>query len=339
MPGVEKIATSPNKKLRDLGISFYEECYKWMGEAVLPLVEKLNKPQQDELKKQFEKMVSEGITPPKALRMTNTEESSQKEDAINEVCAKEEKEEVEKFDAFDLVDEKDCLTNYDESWAESVITAKKWSDKKSMLEAMLNDMSTTKIKPGDTSHIVTAMKKLLSDSNINVFHISIRCVGALASGLRENFSEGAKSLATQLLLKYKEKRPQIIEDITKTMTSILDSCTLVDLIECILTALGDKNPNVLKHTSAFVEMAVKQTYIDDLQDIADQILPSLISLTSHQVSEVRDSVLETLGLMKGRLGEAIVGKFISGLNPQKLTKVQEAASQVQVSKYDKSKKE
>jgi cytoskeleton-associated protein 5 len=44
MPGVEKIATSPNKKLRDLGISFYEECYKWMGEAVLPLVEKLNKP-------------------------------------------------------------------------------------------------------------------------------------------------------------------------------------------------------------------------------------------------------------------------------------------------------
>ena len=42
-----------------------------------------------------------------------------------------------------------------------------------------------------------------------------------------------------------------------------------------------------------------------------------------------------MGLLKGRLKDAIIGKFIKALNAQKTAKLEEAATEIQASKYDK----
>jgi len=44
-------------------MSVYEELYKFMKDGVLVFVDKLAKPQQEELKKVFEKLQSEGANP------------------------------------------------------------------------------------------------------------------------------------------------------------------------------------------------------------------------------------------------------------------------------------
>jgi hypothetical protein len=75
-----------------------------------------------------------------------------------------------------------------------------------MLDELISDIDTAKIKPGDTNALVSAMKKLLTDSNITVFHLSIKSIGFLAKGLRENFKEGAKTLVLPVLKKFAEKR-------------------------------------------------------------------------------------------------------------------------------------
>jgi hypothetical protein len=52
-----------------------------------------------------------------------------------------------------------------------------------MLNELIADADTVKIKSGDSSYIVTALKKLLTDSNITVFHLAIKSIGFLAKGL------------------------------------------------------------------------------------------------------------------------------------------------------------
>ena len=42
-----------------------------------------------------------------------------------------------------------------------------------------------------------------------------------------------------------------------------------------------------------------------------------------------------MGLLKGRLKDAIIGKFLKALNAQKTAKLEEAATEIQASKYDK----
>jgi hypothetical protein len=45
-----------------------------------------------------------------------------------------------------------------------------------------------------------------------------------------------------------------------------------------------------------------------------QLIPMMVSLTNHSDKDVRDAALEALGLLKGRLGEAIVGQHYKDLN-------------------------
>ena len=106
-----------------------------------------------------------------------------------------------------MADEKDCLSKYNDEWTEKVLAASKWSDKKDMLQALFEDISTTRLKPCDTTALVTALKKLVTDSNINVFHLAIKDTGLLSKGLRQNFREGAKALALPLMKRFAEKRP------------------------------------------------------------------------------------------------------------------------------------
>lgn len=49
--------------------------------------------------------------------------------------------------------------------------------------------------------------------------------------------------------------------------------------------------------------------------IYKDLVPALLKLTDHSESAVRDAMLESLGLIKGRLGEAVVGTFFKDLNP------------------------
>ena len=122
-------------------------------------VDKLAKPQQDELKKAFEKISTEGANP----IPVPAEQAGNPYQQPGNV-------EEEKFDAFDFAEEKDCLKKYDDAWCEKILGAPKWSDKKDMLTELIADIDTPKIKPGDSNALVTALKKLLTDSNITVFH-------------------------------------------------------------------------------------------------------------------------------------------------------------------------
>jgi hypothetical protein len=82
---IEVAVGSKQAAVRQSALSFYEECYRWIGESVKPAVEKLNKPQQDELEKLFNAIKEEGKPKPTPSRMTKNEEENKKQEVLEEI--------------------------------------------------------------------------------------------------------------------------------------------------------------------------------------------------------------------------------------------------------------
>ena len=50
---------------------------------------------------------------------------------------------------------------------------------------------------------------------------------------------------------------------------------------------------------------------------------------------VRELALHCMGILKGRYSEATIAKYLKDIIPQKMTKIDEAAKEIQPSKYDR----
>lgn len=94
-------------------------------------------------------------------------------------------------------------------------------------------------------------------------------------------------------------------------------------------------PGVKNGTIKMVEKQAVITYIDVLQRVADSYLPAIQKMIDDKDGGVRDNALHCMGILKGRLGEAIVSKYVKDLNPQKMGKLEEAAKEIKPSKYDR----
>lgn len=65
------------------------------------------------------------------------------------------------------------------------------------------------------------------------------------------------------------------------------------------------------------------------------MLPAVSKVVEDKDGTVRDNAIHCMGVLKGRLGEALMQKFIKDLNPQKTEKLNEAAKEIKPSKYDR----
>ena len=55
------------------------------------------------------------------------------------------------------------------------------------------------------------IKRLIKDSNFNVVLWNLKIVGALAKGMRKPFSPFVKSIFYDIVVKFKDKKTQMIE--------------------------------------------------------------------------------------------------------------------------------
>jgi hypothetical protein len=102
----------------------------------------------------------------------------------------------------------------------------KWSEKKEALDAAISEFSVPKIVPREHYHLISLLKKLLVDSNVAIQICGMKLCRALANGLRRSFSHASKVLSPLLLLKLRDKKPQILDESHKTLKSFSHSITL-----------------------------------------------------------------------------------------------------------------
>jgi hypothetical protein len=86
---------------------------------------------------------------------------------------------------------------------------------------------------------------------------AIKVCGNLTKGLRKDFESGCKELLAPLLLRFKEKKTQIIDEVNFVLDNF-PMCTNIEALrdDLLTVGLGDKAPTVKKSTCAFLEKLV-----------------------------------------------------------------------------------
>ena len=90
-----------------------------------------------------------------------------------------------------------------------------------------------------------------------------------------------------LFTKFKEKR--IIADIEQAMQHLLLSVELSEILEIILNGLkAEKAPAGKTAIMAYLEKAVRTTYIDPLRDMKDELVKIPMSVIEDKDASLRD---------------------------------------------------
>lgn len=77
------------------------------------------------------------------------------------------------------------------------------------------------------------------------------------------------------------------------------------------------------------------SYIDVLQKVENDLLPVMVKALDDKDAGVRETALHCMGILKGRYSEATIAKYLKDVIPQKMAKIDEAAKEIQPSKYDR----
>jgi len=156
----------------------------------------------------------------------------------------------------------------------------------------------------------------------------------LAKGLRTSFATNAKEIVPVLFPKFKERR--LVDEIMLALTNCMMCIPLSEIIEYVPMIAKEKAPATKINICKFLESAVQNTYIDDLQDICQDLLPQVMKVCEEKDANTRETAMHLVGILLARLGDEAMGKFLDGMIAQKRTKVDEAKATYKPTKYDKS---
>jgi len=316
LPNIEKLAGSTVSALRTEAMNFYKEAYRFMGDAIRPFLVKLKKAQQDELEKFFSETPVQGTKPLKSTAGDAQAGSS------GDTQMQEETPEPE-VDPYDIMDPVDICKRFTESWCDKVLEQPKWSDKKALVEDLLKEASTTvKIANTPHQHIAAMLKRLVNDNNITVMVTVIKTYGALAKGLRRNFSMTCKITTPVLLGKLKDKRAQTIEETMKTLDNFLYCITLDEVAEDLKDALNDKAPEIKIHTVAWIEHGCEKNP-EKMSTLYKTLLPTAKKLVNDSSGDVREAVMKLLAKWKVLLGESVIKDSYNDIPAPKLQRINE----------------
>ena len=267
-------------------------------------------------------------------RKTRSEQAAAASAAASGIVVEESKEE-EKIDVYDLSAPKEILSNFGPAWCTEVLAFKKWGDKKAALDKVIAEADTPKLAAGNYAGLADTLKKLAADPHATVAQYAIRSIGILAKGLRKDFHDHAIPLVPVIFAKFKEKR--LGPEIQTALESIMMCIELGEIMETLGAVKAEKLALIQQQIMVFTERAIRTTYIDHLEEIAEAIAGIAVSLSENKDTALRDQALVVLGVLLARVPDR-VQSFVDPLIEAKKTKINSAKGTVEPSKYDKSEK-
>ena len=315
-PEMDKQAGSNQSQVRGIVLDFYKEAYKWMGENMLLFTSTLKKNIKQELDKFIEEWPKETSMQP--LRINELEELGPKDQkkGINGEC-----------DMFDILEGVDIFNKFNDSWCEKVLAQVKWNEKKDMLEELIGAASVPKLLGNNYYPVLSMIKKVLNDSNVNVMVCGVKVLGLFAKGMRKTFNGAAKSFFSILVSKFKDKKTMVIDETQKTLENFLFCLTNIEEVqEDFKDALKEKvlgvKLNVLIWFEKFLEKMIK-TQVKSLQSIKT-VSPAIKVLLDDGSAEIRDYSTKILGKIKAIYGKEFIPGFFGDIQPTKMQKIEDA---------------
>lgn len=204
-----------DKGVRDEARALVIELYKWMGPSLKNHLQAANLQavQMTELEAEFAKVEGQKGVATRYIRSqqqkqaklaATAEETNEGEDEPDEDDAPQE------IDPYDLAVPVDILSKLPKDFYEK-IEAKKWLERKEMMDAVETLLKNPKLENGDYGDLVRALKKVIQkDSSVVCVALAARCIAGLANGLKKRFQTYSSALVLPLLEKFKEKKQNVV---------------------------------------------------------------------------------------------------------------------------------
>lgn len=137
----------------------------------------------------------------------------------------------------------DVLSYVTPKWVDELLKMEKWKEKKQFLDQLIKKIKVPRIvPPKEHSHLITLLKGLLNDKNINICYCGFHIIQHLAKGLRRDFAHIARNIVDKLFGKLKELKYQTVQLAQQSIKSLMFSLTLQDIMEYIKDGFKDKSP-------------------------------------------------------------------------------------------------
>eukprot|EP00049_Salpingoeca_infusionum_P004592 m.81407 g.81407 ORF g.81407 m.81407 type:complete len:2144 (-) comp12634_c2_seq1:1600-8031(-) len=325
-----------NVQIRNEAKELAIEMHRWLGAAMEASLSGIKPVLLEELQSAWADQ--EAAKPTRYLRSKKPKAKAQKVGAATaagaegdaaaeggEDSAADDEEDV--VDAYDLADPVDGLSKIPKSFSSDIQEAK-WSIRRDALQAALDALTTVKLADGDYGDLVQTCKRVVgSDTNVINVALAAQCIAAMAKGLRDRFSPLAPIVFETLLLKFKEKKLNVVKALHEALDAVFVCMPCDKPVEWIVGALTQKNPQEQAQTATFLDRTLRQMPEKAMSKASvTAMAKALVDCMAARDAGVRDAATQALGGLIVHAGEKIVGVHISSLDASKQDKIKQAAT-------------
>ncbi|XP_046889619.1 cytoskeleton-associated protein 5 isoform X2 [Hypomesus transpacificus] len=326
---------SREKAVRDEAKLLAVEIYRWIRDALRPPLQNINSVQLKELEEEWVKLPTSA---PKQSRFLRSQQDlkakfeQQQASRGDEVDGDDDDgEPAVQVDPYELLEPVEILSKIPKDFYDK-IEAKKWQERKEVLEAVETLVKNPKLENGDFGDLVRALKKVVGkDANVMLVTLAAKCLAGLAAGLRKKFGTYAGIVVPTILEKFKEKKPQVVQALQEAIDAVFLTTTLQNLSEDILGVMDNKNPSIKQQASLFLARSFRHCTTSTLpKSVLKPFCAALLKQVNDSAPEVRDAAFEALGTAMRVVGEKAVNPFLTDLDKLKLDKIKECADKVEL---------
>lgn len=325
-----KLLDDRDKNVREETKQLVIELYRWIGAALKPQMSNFKPIQVQEFEEEFEKITGGKPTQSRFMRSQQDLKAKMEEQAAAAAGGDAgdddaEEEGGEDLDPYELMTAVDILAKIPKDFFEK-IEAKKWQERREALDALQKLLEAPKIETGSFGTLVSALMKVIGkDTNVMLVTLAANCLTALAKGLRKNFSTYGSNCITVIVEKFKEKKQTVVTALREASDAVYMSGVSLDtLMEDLVAALDNKNPNIKAETALFLGRCFSRCTQATLpKKMLKAFCAAFLKTINDTDPGVREASFQALGVAMKVVSEKHIMPFLADVDQIKMQKIQE----------------
>ncbi|XP_005107466.1 cytoskeleton-associated protein 5 [Aplysia californica] len=325
-----KLLDDRDKNVREETKQLVIELYRWIGAALKPQMTNFKPIQVQEFEGEFEK-----LPPGKPVQSRFMRSQQELKAKIEEQAAAAEgtgdgggdggANEEEAIDPFDLMTAVDILEKLPKNFYEQ-IEAKKWQERKEVLEAVQKLSENPKLENGDYSALLRAVLKVIAkDTNVMLVALAGKTVSGIANGLRKKYQPYAVMSVSTILEKFKEKKAAVVAALRDAIDASFQATNLEAIMEEVTAALDNKNPSIKAETALFLSRCFARCTQSSLpKKMLKAYCAPLLKTVNESDPAVREASFQALGTAMKVVTEKNIAPFLVDVDNIKMQKIQES---------------
>ena len=188
------------------------------------------------------------------------------------------------------------------------VNSSKWNQRLDAMTRLKELADAPRLASGDYGDVARALKKIVTkDANIACVGEACAAAGALAKGLRKEWTREAKVLLPGMLDKLKDKNTSVVQKNQDALLLFSTHCfSLADVADDVLAALSHKMPKVPQQTMLWIAAACGEM---KGAPAAAALAGALVAIETHKLAAVKAASLRDES-------EALFGIIEGGVDPK-----------------------